>query len=41
MDKNGVINYAEFITAAADISEMITAKHLKEAFDFFDSDGDG
>ena len=25
LDKNGVINYSEFITAAADLGEMITS----------------
>lgn len=41
MDKNGAINYSEFI--AATMNELITkdAKKVHEAFKFFDKDGNG
>jgi calcium-dependent protein kinase len=33
---NGVIDYGEFITAASSINEMLSLKHLRNAFDVFD-----
>lgn len=41
LDKNGAINYSEFI--AATMNEMITkdASKMKSAFNFFDRDNNG
>lgn len=41
MDKNGAINYSEFI--AATMNELVSkdAKKIESAFKFFDKDGDG
>jgi calcium-dependent protein kinase len=40
-NNNGVVEYSEFITACTNLSNMITEKNLKEAFDLFDMDNNG
>lgn len=40
-DKNGYIDYSEFLTAAYDRQKLITEPNLKKAFALFDADGDG
>lgn len=40
-NNNGVIDYTEFITSAANISELISDKQLKAAFKAIDLDGSG
>mmetsp|Transcript_40561 Transcript_40561/g.46526 ORF Transcript_40561/g.46526 Transcript_40561/m.46526 type:complete len:118 (-) Transcript_40561:352-705(-) len=41
LNKNGVIDYSEFVTASSNFREMLTEVNLKEAFKQFDIDGDG
>ena len=40
-DKNGVIDYSEFLTAAYDKHKLITEPNLRKVFNLFDADGDG
>ena len=40
-DRNGKIEYSEFITACSNLSNLMTHKNLKEAFNLFDLNGDG
>jgi len=36
VDKNGMIDYTEFITASINKDKMLTGERLKTAFDYFD-----
>ena len=38
---NGVIDYSEFISSAANVNQLISEKQLKAAFKAFDLDGSG
>ena len=40
-DKNGFIDYSEFLTAAYDKHKLITEPNLRKVFNLFDADGDG
>ena len=40
-DKNGFINYSEFLTATVNKSQAYTKEHLASAFKRFDRNGDG
>ena len=40
-NKDGFIDYQEFVTAAYNRQEALCEKNLKAAFDLFDSDGNG
>jgi Ca2+-binding EF-hand superfamily protein len=41
MNKNGLIEYSEFISACSNLNLMMTEKNLKHAFDLFDLDQNG
>lgn len=41
MNGNGVIDYSEFISSAANINYLLSEKQLKAAFKAFDLDGSG
>lgn len=41
MNGNGVIDYSEFISAAANINYLLSEKQMKAAFKAFDLDGSG
>jgi calcium-dependent protein kinase len=41
LDKNGLINYNEFITATVDYRNVVKQEHIYEAFRNFDSDKSG
>ena len=38
---NGVIDYSEFISSAANVNQLLSDKQLKAAFKAFDLDGNG
>ncbi len=40
-NKTGSINYTEFLTAAMDLTSVITSSSLETAFNYFDQDGNG
>ena len=40
-DKDGQIDFTEFLTAAFDKSKLLSEENLKRAFDFFDKDRSG
>jgi calcium-dependent protein kinase len=40
LNKNGVIDYSEFVTAASDFREMLTEENLKKCFNQLDLNGD-
>lgn len=40
-DKNGEIDFTEFLTAAFDKRKLLSEENLKRAFDFFDKDCSG
>lgn len=40
-NQNGQIEYSEFVVAASNISNMMTEKNLKQAFNLFDLDANG
>ena len=40
-DKNGEIDFTEFLTAAFDKRKLLSEENLRRAFDFFDRDGSG
>ena len=40
-NRNGVIDYTEFLTAASNKEKLLTDKNLRFAFRMFDKDGDG
>lgn len=40
-NKNGVIDYTEFLTAASDKSKLLTDHNLRFAFNMFDKNRDG
>ena len=40
-DGDGMIDYAEFIAAAADREKLINDRNLKMLFELFDEDGNG
>lgn len=40
-DKDGMVDFTEFITAAYDKRKLLSQDRLKAAFDTFDKDGDG
>jgi calcium-dependent protein kinase len=41
VDKNGFIEYEEFLTATIDCKKLLTEENLKKAFRLFDKDGSG
>ena len=41
LDKNGYIDYSEFIQASIDKSKLLSKKNLSAAFRAFDTDGSG
>lgn len=41
LNRNGQIEYSEFVAAASNFYQMLTEKHLKQAFSLFDLDGNG
>ena len=41
LDRNGMISYAEFTTAAFSRARMLTSQNIDAVFDVFDIDGDG
>ena len=41
MNGNGVIDYSEFISSAANVNQLLSEKQLKAAFKAFDLDGNG
>jgi calcium-dependent protein kinase len=41
LNKNGLIEYSEFVAAASNYYQMLTEKHLRQAFDLFDMDANG
>ena len=41
LNKNGVIDYSEFVTAASNFKEMLTEENLKMSFNQLDLNGDG
>lgn len=41
LDKNGLINYSEFISSAIDYKKLIKLDHVLEAFHSFDTDKNG
>ena len=38
---DGLIDYGEFVTAAADINKIISEPNIQAVFKIFDTDGDG
>jgi calcium-dependent protein kinase len=40
-NRNGVIDYTEFLVAAADKELLLTEANLRFAFNMFDKDGNG
>jgi Ca2+-binding EF-hand superfamily protein len=40
-NNNGVIDYSEFITSAANLNQLMSEKQLKAAFKALDLDGSG
>ncbi len=40
-DKNGTINYTEFIAATVEAQVFLREEHLRNAFMMFDADGSG
>eukprot|EP00923_Selenidium_pygospionis_P035508 GHVN01061944.1.p1 GENE.GHVN01061944.1~~GHVN01061944.1.p1 ORF type:complete len:505 (+),score=94.94 GHVN01061944.1:247-1761(+) len=40
-DKNGYLEYSEFVTVAMDRRQLLSKDRLKRAFDMFDTDGSG
>lgn len=38
---SGDIDYTEFLVSAINLSEKVTDEHLKQAFAYFDIDGNG
>jgi calcium-dependent protein kinase len=40
-NRDGVIDYDEFMTAAADREKLLTSKNLKNAFNALDKNGNG
>ena len=38
---DGLIDYGEFVTAAADINKIISEPNIQAVFNIFDTDGDG
>ena len=40
-NKNGQINYSEFLSAAMDISQFVSSERIAALFATFDIDGDG
>ena len=40
-NRNGVVDYTEFLTAAADKSQLLTDANLRFAFNMFDKDQSG
>jgi calcium-dependent protein kinase len=41
LNRNGQIEYSEFVAAASNFYQLMTEKHLKQAFDLFDMDANG
>ncbi len=41
LNGNGVIDYSEFISSAANVNQLISEKQMKAAFKAFDLDGSG
>jgi calcium-dependent protein kinase len=41
MNGNGVIDYSEFISSAANVNQLMSEKQMKAAFKAFDLDGSG
>jgi calcium-dependent protein kinase len=41
LDKNGFIEYQEFLTATVDVKKLLTDQNLKKAFEMFDKDNSG
>ena len=41
LNGNGVIDYSEFISSAANVNQLLSDKQLKAAFKAFDLDGSG
>ena len=41
LDKNGLINYTEFINATIDKSIALSLRNIELAFQVFDANGDG
>jgi calcium-dependent protein kinase len=41
LNRNGLIEYSEFVAAASNFYQMLTEKHLRQAFDLFDLDLNG
>ena len=41
LNRNGLIEYSEFVAAASNFYQLMTEKHLKQAFDLFDMDANG
>lgn len=41
LNGNGLIEYSEFVAACSNFYQMLTEKHLKQAFDLFDLDLNG
>eukprot|EP00358_Blepharisma_japonicum_P007134 CAMPEP_0202942832 /NCGR_PEP_ID=MMETSP1395-20130829/3072_1 /ASSEMBLY_ACC=CAM_ASM_000871 /TAXON_ID=5961 /ORGANISM="Blepharisma japonicum, Strain Stock R1072" /LENGTH=95 /DNA_ID=CAMNT_0049639535 /DNA_START=1073 /DNA_END=1357 /DNA_ORIENTATION=- len=40
-DKNGFVDYTEFLKAALNMEKVLSAENLKTAFKVFDRDGSG
>ena len=41
LNKNGLIEYSEFVAATSNFYQLLTELHLKQAFDLFDLDANG
>lgn len=41
VDKDGYLNYGEFVAISVHLRKMGNDDHLRKAFDFFDKDGSG
>ena len=41
LDKNGFVDYSEFLKANFDTRELMSEKNLKATFEMFDADGSG
>jgi len=41
VDRNGFIDYSEFLAASMDKKQLLSKQNLKKAFDLFDRDGSG
>ena len=41
LNQNGQIEYSEFVSAACSLTNVLTEKNLKQAFDLFDLDQNG